>query len=180
MKKILVFIAVLMMSYTINAQRIVSDVTEGNTRTVTCNYEPIADNISVSISGTAVGKDKINYNLNFQLITNLEKLKIGENLNEKLIVETGQGFTIDIYESNGINIESKDKKYKVNNKLKTIDRITVSFKIDDYIGQMLREDVRNITLYLEPQDGYKFVNLTTNFAGILQKMQNLIKEKISK
>ena len=57
MKKILVFIAVLMMSYTINAQRIVSDVTEGNTRTVTCNYEPIADNISVSISGTAVGKD---------------------------------------------------------------------------------------------------------------------------
>lgn len=169
-----------MMTYTVNAQRIVSDVTEGNTRTVSCNYEPIAENISVSISGTAAGKDKINYILKFQLLTNLENHKLGENLNEKLIVETERGFTIDIYESNGVNIKNKNQKFKVNNKLVEIDRLTVSFKIDDYIDQMLREGVRNITLYLEPEEGIQFVNLISNFAGTLQKMQNLVKERISK
>ena len=186
MKKILVFIVILMMSYTVNAQRIVSDVTEGNTRTVTCNYEPISEFVSVSLSAKIEDNNLFYYYLNFHILDKTQDYQISDNYNEKLTVTTVSGSNVTITNSNGVKVEGNNKKYKVNNELVKLYNISVSFLVTDYLDQIIEEGISSITLQLEPYaylikntyDEANLINTTRDITKILDSMRYILDKKL--
>lgn len=186
MKKLLVFIAVLMMSYTVNAERIISDVTEGNTRTITCNYEPISEYVSVSLS-TKVVNNNIYYNyLNFLIFDKNQDFEIKDNYNEKLDIILYSGRTFSITKSAGLKVEGNNKKYKIDNKLLKLYNIYVSFIVTDTLDQMLSHKINSISLCIDPylyliqnaSETNSLVKSTKNINNILVNMNALIEKAL--